>query len=57
MTFYKGKDAIKKLLQKNKKNLKIVLTYLNSSGIVYLVAGQESSEDEKKHLRGVAQLG
>ena len=40
-----------------KKILKIVLTFLGRHGILYFVAGQESSEDKKTSLRGVAQLG
>lgn len=53
-----GEKYYKKVFRKKiKKNSKIVLTYLKTSDIVYLVVGQESSADKKKHLRGVAQLG
>ena len=46
---YKGFET---LIKKIKKILKKVLTFLASAGIVYLVAGQESSDDNKKTLSG-----
>ena len=46
-------NALKNLFKKNKKNLKIVLTFRETHGILYFVAGENTSEDTKESTYGV----